>query len=435
MFHEGHYRLLERAKALGDYLIVGVTTEQYDESRGKLNVVDSLIERIDNVRGTGFADEIVIEDHMGQKVDDILRHNVDVFTLGSEWTGIFDYLRSYCDVVYLERTKDIPDTERGARKHKILKVGVIGSGRIASRFIPEAKYVSGANIEGVYNPRKKSAEDFAGRFELGFASSDLNDFFNSVDAVYVASPHDTHFEYTMAALRAGKHVLCEKPMFLRKSEAQSAFAFAEENKLVLMEGIKTAYCPGFSKLLGVVRSGEIGEVKDVEACFTKLVPVDSREWDVANGGAFLELASYPLFAIAKIMGTDYADVRFESLRDENGVDYYTKAYFEYENAFASLKVGIGVKSEGEMIISGTGAYIVVQAPWWKTQGFELRGEDPNRSEPFFTKYPGDGLRYELSDFLSAVSGNEKTGRKLTAAESVFVADIMEQFVQNTRCRG
>ena len=93
LFHEGHYNLLKRAKALGDYLIVGVTTEQYDEARGKLNVVDSLIDRIDNVRKTGFADLIIVEDHVGQKIEDIQKYNVDIFTVGSDWIGAFDYLK------------------------------------------------------------------------------------------------------------------------------------------------------------------------------------------------------------------------------------------------------------------------------------------------------------------------------------------------------
>ena len=99
MFHEGHYNLLKRAKELGDYLIVGITTEQYDETRGKLNVVDSLITRIDNVRATGFVDEVVVEDHVGQKVEDIQKFGVDIFTVGSDWLGKFDYLKEYCEVV------------------------------------------------------------------------------------------------------------------------------------------------------------------------------------------------------------------------------------------------------------------------------------------------------------------------------------------------
>ena len=110
LFHEGHYRLLKRAKGLGDYLIVGVTTEAYDKTRGKLNVVDSLVTRIENVKKTGFADEIIIEESEGQKFNDIKRLGIDIFTVGSDWTGVFDYLKDYCKVVYLERTKNISST-------------------------------------------------------------------------------------------------------------------------------------------------------------------------------------------------------------------------------------------------------------------------------------------------------------------------------------
>ena len=111
LFHEGHYRLLERAKALGDYLVVGVTTEGYDQSRGKLNVVDSLMTRIENVRKTGFADEIIIEESTGQKFRDIKKYQIDIFTVGSDWTGYFDYLKDYCEVVYLPRTPEISTTQ------------------------------------------------------------------------------------------------------------------------------------------------------------------------------------------------------------------------------------------------------------------------------------------------------------------------------------
>ena len=219
LFHEGHYRLLERAKALGDYLIVGVTTEQYDESRGKLNVVDSLMERIENVRKTGFADEIIVEDHVGQKLEDILRYHVDIFTVGSDWTGAFDYLSDYCEVIYLERTKDISSTMLRGKNYPIVRLGIIGTGRIARRFVPEVKYVSGIYVEGAFNPHLESAERFAKRFELKFSTDDLKTLFDNTDAVYIAAPHETHFSYAKAALLAGKHVLCEKPLCLKQQEA------------------------------------------------------------------------------------------------------------------------------------------------------------------------------------------------------------------------
>lgn len=108
LFHEGHYRLLKRAKALGDYLIVGVTTESFDEARGKLNVMDSIMTRIENVKKTGFADEVIVEDHVGQKVEDIQKYGVDIFVLGSDWTGKFDYLKDFCEVRILNGQKAYP---------------------------------------------------------------------------------------------------------------------------------------------------------------------------------------------------------------------------------------------------------------------------------------------------------------------------------------
>ena len=104
LIHKGHIRLLERAKALGDYLVVGVTADNFDRARGKINVQQSLIERIENVRQTGLADEIIVEEYEGQKIDDIKRLGIDIFTVGSDWKGHFDYLNEYCKVVYLDRT-------------------------------------------------------------------------------------------------------------------------------------------------------------------------------------------------------------------------------------------------------------------------------------------------------------------------------------------
>ena len=323
LFHEGHYQLLRRAKELGDYLIVGVTTEHYDEYRGKLNVMDSLMERIENVRNTGFADEIIIEDHIGQKLEDIQKYQVDVFTVGSDWVGSFDWLKDYCEVVYLERTKNVSSTMLRARNYNILKLGVVGTGRIAHRFYPEAKYVSGVNVEGVYNPHLESARNYKEKFGLKFGTDRLDEFWEQVDAVYVASPHETHVSYIRQALQRGKHVLCEKPMALSVRETEELYALAAEKGCVLMEAIKTAFCPGFQQLLGIARSGVIGAIRDVEAAFTKLEFADKRELtDLQYGGSFLELGSYPLLAIIKLLGTEYEDLRFETIRDEKGIDFF-----------------------------------------------------------------------------------------------------------------
>lgn len=429
LFHQGHYRLLQRAKALGDYLIVGVTTEHYDESRGKLNIVDSLMERIENVKKTGFADKIIIEDHIGQKIEDIQKYQVDIFAIGSDWTGMFDYIKGFCEVVYLERTKGISSTLKRAQNYKIIRLGIIGSGRIAGRFIPEAKYVSGLNIEGVYNPRLESAKRFAAEHGLAFATNDEEEFYTHVDAVNIASPHETHYGYIKRALEHGKHVLCEKPMVLKKAQAEELFDLAKEKNCILMEALKTAYVPGFIRLISLAKSGVIGEIRDVESCFTRLTPPHLREMtDVQTGGSFTEFGSYTLLPIIKLLGTGYQEISFKSFLAENGVDVYTKVYFNYGNSIATSKTGLKIKSDGHLLISGTRGYILVPAPWWMTKEYEICYEDFTQNEKVFTKFLGDGLRYELSEFVSTINGHSSGGFKLTQDESIALAKIMEKFL-------
>ncbi len=430
LFHEGHYNLLKRAKALGDYLIVGVTTEQYDESRGKLNIVDSLDKRIENVRQSGFADEIIVEDHPGQKVEDVQKYNVDIFTVGSDWVDAFEYMKQFCEVVYLERTKNISSTQARVQGHPIIRIGVIGTGRIAVRFVPEAKYVSGVWVNSVYNPCLDSAKHFGDKFELDIATDDLEEFWNNIDAVYIASPHETHYEYAKQALERDKHVLCEKPLAFKKAHAEELFALAKEHDKILLEAIKTAYCPGFVQMIGIAKSGAIGQICDVEACFTRLTDPAMRErQDTKYGGGFTEFGSHTLLPIMKLMGANYKEVRFDSIKDENGVDLYTKASFVYEHGMALSKSGVGVKSEGQLLISGTKGYILAESPWWLTQYFEVRYEDPSKKDRYFSKFLGQGLRYEISDFVYMIHGHQGRSYKFTPEESIAIAGVMERFLE------
>ncbi len=433
LFHEGHRRLLQRAKGLGDYLIVGVTSEEFDRSRGKLNVVDSLVKRIENVKNSGFADEIIVEEVQGQKFRDIKKYGVDVFTVGSDWTGKFDYLSEYCEVVYLERTKDISSTELRKHSNPVLRMGIIGTGRIASRFIPETHLVSGITVTSVYNPNKTSADKFAEKWDLNSygGQETFDDFLNHVDCVYIATPHQFHYDYAMKAMAAGKHVLCEKPITLTKKETEELYDYAEAHNLVIMEGVKTAFCPGFNKLISIACSGKIGTVRNIEATFTKLENPNSRELTDTNyGGSFTELASYTLLPIVKLFGTNYDEIRFDSIKDENGIDLFTKAHFRYPNGMATATCGLGVKSEGQLIISGTKGYILAESPWWKTSYFEVRYEDPNNIEKYSDVFLNYGLRYEVSDFVSTINGNKVNDFKLGRDESVAIAGIIEEFLKN-----
>lgn len=433
LFHEGHYSLLKRAKALGEYLIVGVTTEHFDEQRGKLNVMDSLMERIEHVKKTGFADEIIIEDHEGQKIEDIQKYKIDIFAIGDDWKGTFDYLKSFCSVVYLERTPGISSTVLRKQKFSIVRAGIVGTGRIAPRFLAEANFVSGISVCSAYNPHRESAERFAKKHRLEGYCGAFEEFLGTVDAIYIASPHETHYGYAKRALLAGKHVLCEKPLALTRGQAEELFVLAQEKRLVLMEGIKTAYCPGFVQLVNAAKSGKIGEVRDVEACFSRLTAPNLREMkDRDYGGAFMEFGSYTLLPALKLFGPGYESVEFDSIPAGNGVDLYTKAQLKYKEGFALSKTGIGVKSEGQLLVAGTEGYILAEAPWWLTKKFEIHYEDPDKVELFTPPFMGDGLRYEISSFVSRIHGRGGQEFKLTKEESLVMAEVVERFMEKRK---
>lgn len=427
LLHQGHINLLRRAKELGDYLIVGVTSDSFDRGRGKLNVRNNVLERVEAVRKTGYADEIIIEDYLGQKIDDIQRYGVDIFAIGSDWEGKFDYLNEYCNVVYLPRTEGISSTMLREQTEKIFKIGIVGSGRIAKRFVPETKIVNSVEVVAVFNPNVESAEKFASQFEFQSYSNNYNDFLGAVDAVYIASPHLTHYPYAKEALYKGKHVLCEIPFVLSVNEARELYDYAKAHNLVLLEASKTAFCPSFNHLVTLVKSGIIGDVVDVKSSLSKMVSSPIRELDAEQaGGAMNEHASLTLLPIIKLLGTEYTDIQFHSKMD-NGVDIYTKITMNYPHATSSATLGIGVKTEGNLVISGTKGYIYVPAPWWLTSFFEVRYEDQTKNKKYFYSYDGEGLRYEIQEFISMIVNERKSSYKLHRNESIAITEIIEKY--------
>lgn len=432
LLHQGHINLLRRAKNLGDYLIVGVTADSFDRDRGKLNVRNNVLERVEAVKATGLADEIIIEEYVGQKIDDIQKYEIDIFAIGSDWENQFDYLKEYCDIVYLPRTEGISSTQLRNDSTINIRVGIIGCGRVASRFPDEAKVVNGIVIAGAYDIVPALCKDFCSKNKIQ-AFLSIEEIYDSCDAVYIATPHLSHKELIEKSMNAGKHVLCETPMILNGKEAEILFDYAERKKLVLMEANKTAYCPAFNHLMVMIKSGIIGNVIDIDASLSKLWDdnMSLREFDSSQaGGSMYELGSYPLLPIVKLLGLKYDNLNLYS-RVIDGVDMYTRGIFRYPHATCSFKVALGVKTEGDLVISGTKGYAYVPAPWWKTDYFELRFEDQNANKKFFYKWDGTGLRYEIREFISCIVNNRLSSAHLKRSESIFMAKIMENFTN--RC--
>ena len=426
LLHEGHINLLRRAKALGDYLIVGVTNDSFDRERGKLNVRNNVLERVEAVRATGIVDEVIIEDYVGQKIDDVLKYDVDIFAIGSDWEGKFDYLSEYCEVVYLPRTEGVSSTMLRAESEVVVNIAIVGCGRIAQRFYAEVDKVDAASVVALYDVNR----DAAATLNEALVAESFEEAVERADAVYIATPHNLHYQQAKYALEHGRHVLCETPMVLRKAEAEELYDIAQERGLVLLEANKTAYSPAFNHLVTLVKSGLIGDVVGIDASESKLWGEENlkRELDPAMaGGSLYEMGSYPLLPIVKLLGTEYEQIDIYSRMNENGVDVYTRGIVRYKSAIASFQLGLGVKTEGNLVISGTQGYVYVPSPWWKTDYFELRYEDQNRNKKYFYKWDEPGLRYEIQEFVSCIVNKRSSSARLTPRQSIAMACVMEQF--------
>ena len=386
LLHYGHIRLLERAKALGDYLIVGVTADDFDKTRGKINVQQSLMERIESVRATGLADEIIIEEYEGQKIDDIKRYDVDIFTVGSDWKGKFDYLSEYCKVVYLDRTEGISSSEIRSEQRKV-QLGLVGESVVICKVANECEFVNGLEISGVCTSNKN--------LPVKYKRKSFESLLDVSDALYIISEPSLHYEQIKCALKQGKHILCETPIALQEEQSKELHEIAYKNHCILMDSIKTAYATAYSRMLLLVKSGKIGDVISVEATATSLrdIEIINKKQMDTTWNSICAWGPTVMLPVFQLLGTEYYQKHIVSKLADEHFDLFTQIEFIYKNAVATVKVGKGVKSEGDLIISGTKGYIYVPAPWWKTDYFEIRYEDQNSNKRYFYQLDGEGIGY------------------------------------------
>lgn len=424
LLHHGHIRLLERAKALGDYLIVGVTSDDFDKTRGKINVQQSLIERVEAVRSAGIADEIIVEEYEGQKINDIKRLGVDIFTVGSDWVGKFDYLKEYCKVVYLDRTEGVSSSEIREKKRQV-RLGIVGDSTFINKIAQEATFVNGLLVNALLT---NNFERLSNQIKnLPVVASDFDELLSNVDAVYIHSRPELHYEQIKTALKKGKHVICESPISLNSNQVAELYELADKVNCILQEAIKTAYATAYSRMLLLLKGGKIGKVVSVDSTCTSLnSSTDAKGWN-----SLYSWGPTAILPVLQILGAQYDSARIVSAfqNEDLKIDSFTKISFEYPNAVASIKVAKGVKSEGELIISGTKGYIYVPAPWWKTEYFEIRYENASDNKRYFYQLEGEGIRYELVAFCQAIQSG-KQSRFIEKDVSVAIAGIMQNFNEN-----
>ena len=308
-------------------------------------------------------------------------------------------------------------------------MGIVGNESILDRFLDELKFVSGVEVAGVY---AADEEEYSEYKSIKYKDLERYETYEALlscaDAVYINAPLHERLLYMEKAVKAGKHVLTEFPFCSDYRKAKKLMELAQKQHVILMEGLKTAYCPAFGKMVSLARSGQIGKIVNVEANFTQILGEGLNNQIRIAGGSVESLAAYPLLAVFKLLGTNYKRVSFVTQK-ENHIDMITKLNFIYEDAMAGAVVSIHSKAEGDLVISGTKGYIYVPAPWWKTEFFEVRYEDINKNRKYFYKFDGEGLRYEIVEFLYNIR-DSRNGFLMTEDDVLAECKVIDQFLSN-----
>lgn len=416
LFHKGHYNILKRAKEYGDYLIVGVTGENYDVGRGKLSVHDSLADRIENVKKTGLADEIIVEEYLGQKISDIVRYGVDTFVIGDDWKGKFDHLSKYCNMVYLERTAGISSTQIRQTAFVQHKIGVIADRLDDNTITQESRQISEFDVLSVYAEDEELRRQMVEKYSIPENAGSLEELFDGVDIVYIICAVKDRYDYIKKALEAGKHVICDPPFTISKAKQQELQDLAKEKGLILIDNVKMVHIHVFNQLLWMTQGGLIGDLLSFSVSI-------SRD-DKSKNDLFYDLLALALCPVIKIMGSDYRQIDIQK-SVENSIIEFASINLKYDKCNVQINVGNRIRTKNRVEIVGTKGTIRMGERWWKGSYFELDDPDKDDIEIYNTNYQGNGFKYLLKAVSTMLANNRIEPMGLFHEESRDIVRIAE----------
>lgn len=417
LFHKGHYNILKRARNYGDYLIVGVTGENYDIGRGKLNVHDTLADRIENVKKTGLADEIIVEEYLGQKIGDIIKYDVDAFVIGDDWVGKFDHLSKYCEMIYLERTKGISSTQIRQETFDHYDIGIICDIADDNRIIEEAKLLSGFEVKNVYFDDESISDDFLNRYDIENVCDTYESLLDSSDIIYIRCNLKKRSKYIRKALKAKKHVVYDPPATINPDELKELFEIARENEVIFMENIKMVHIYVFNQLLWMTQGGLIGDILSFNCSISKI--------DEKRSNLFYDLSTFCLLPMLKIMGQDYLKSDFKVTKNGDDIEF-ASMYFDYPNGISVINVGNKIRVNNQLEIIGTEGTIRMDGDWWKSKRFEIHKPGLSDVQVFNTNFEGDGFKYLIKELSRMLSTDRIKTKAILEEESLKIVEIFNE---------
>ena len=283
-----------------------------------------------------------------------------------------------------------------------LKFGIIGCGRIAHRFMQGLREVPGTELVASWSRRAETVDSFVEQYGGRACRSAEELLLSDIDVVYIATLPDSHALYSILALNAGKHVLCEKPAATNLSILNSVLDVAWEKGLLFMEGMKPPFFPLYQKLKEYLLTDPIGPVGYVRAGSS--VADISRDhpnfsYDLI-GGSIMQIGIYEAFLAIDWLGNT-KKVQALGRFGETGIDMFSIFQTEHENGYAQLYSGFDLHGKGDALICGTLGNITIHKNWWNPARATidyLDGRTVEIDEPFIA----GGLNYEIEHFCELV---------------------------------
>lgn len=307
-----------------------------------------------------------------------------------------------------------------------LRWGIAATGMIAASMAEALATLPDARVTAVGSRSSASADEFAQRFDIPRAHGSYAALWadEDVEVVYIASPHSHHHAMTIAALDAGKHVVCEKAFAVNAAQAAEMVDAARRNDRFLMEAMWTWFIPAVVDIRARVLDGEIGELKVIDADFG--IPVFDpdgrhRRADLA-GGALLDLGIYPI-SFARYLAGDPVEARVVGTLTDQGVDATMGGVISYSSgAIGLFHTSLDMLTSLRATVYGTLGRIDVDPPFWFTSGFTVRlaGE-----EPVHVEIPNQGLAHEAQHAIDRIRGGHRESDVIPLATTVSTMGLLD----------
>jgi predicted dehydrogenase len=310
---------------------------------------------------------------------------------------------------------------------KQIRFGIVGPGRAAARFAQGLTAVPNATLAGVWGRNPDRTAAFARQFGVSQTSPTLEALLASgIDAVYIATHPDSHAELSIAALAAGKHVLCEKPSALNVRQLQQILTAAREHDRLFMEAMKPPFFPLYQRLRRHLLDDPIGPVGFVRAghCDSSIAPDYPLHFAELGGGGILGIGPYEAFLALDWLG-NLKQVHTLGRLSPAGVDSFALIHTEHERGYAQIHTGIDLLSHGDAMLSAPRGFVLIHANWWNPVRATVHYID-RRVVELHEPIVAGGFNYETAHFCDLIRAGLRESPEISHALSLSMARLLEE---------